>query len=68
MPTKKEKPKTSPSQVAASVKYNETHVVQIKFNFNKVSDADIIEKLQSLPNKQGYVKSLIRKDMENEKK
>lgn len=68
MPIKKDKPKSSPSQVAASVKYNEKHVVQIKFNFNKVTDADIIEKLQSLSNKQGYVKSLIRKDMENEKR
>ena len=64
---KTNKTKSSPSQIAASIKYNAKNVVQIKFNLNKVTDADIIDHLQSLSNKQGYVKSLIRKDMENNK-
>lgn len=53
---------SSPAQVAASTRYNSKNVVQIKFNFNKKTDADIIEKLNSVPNKQGYIKSLIRND------
>ena len=30
---------------------------------NKENDADIIKHLESLPNMQGYIKDLIRKDM-----
>lgn len=29
----------------------------------KTTEADIIEKLDSVPNKSGYIKSLIRKDI-----
>ena len=47
----------------ASTKYNETHVRQIKLNLNIKTDADIIKKLEEVGNKQGYIKSLIRKDM-----
>ena len=52
------------SRVKASVKYNEANVKQIKLNLNIKTDADIIEKLTACSNKQGYIKSLIRKDME----
>jgi hypothetical protein len=62
---KDDKPVSSPARIAASIKYNADHVVQVKFNFNKETDADIIAHLKSLKNKQGYVKSLIRKDMQN---
>lgn len=30
---------------------------------NLVYDADVLEKLDSVPNKQGYIKELIRKDI-----
>lgn len=38
-----------------------TTVVTMKLNNNK--DADILEKLQSVDNKQGYIKELIRDDI-----
>lgn len=31
------------------------------------TEADIIEKLDSVPNKAGYIKELIRRDIENSK-
>jgi hypothetical protein len=34
---------------------------------NKKTDADCINKLESVENKQGYIKNLIRDDMEGEK-
>ena len=34
--------------------------------FHKKSDADIIEKLTSVPNRLGYLRELIRKDINNE--
>ena len=51
------------AHVAASVKYNQKNVKQIKINLNIKTDADIIKALEAVPNKQGYIKDLIRKDM-----
>ena len=39
------------------------NITQVKFSFNNESDADILKKLFEVPNKQGYVKSLIRADI-----
>ena len=38
--------------------------VQVKFKFTKSTDADILEWLSALDNKQGYIKRLIRRDLE----
>lgn len=43
------------------------HTTQFKLRLNNKTDADIIEFLKSLPNKQGYLKELIRKDIESKK-
>lgn len=44
-------------------KYDEANTKQIKLKLNKKTDADILEALESVPNKQGYIKNLIRKDI-----
>lgn len=44
-------------------KYDEANTKQIKLKLNKKTDADILEALESVPNKQGYIKSLIRQDI-----
>lgn len=48
----------------ASTKYNAAHVRQVKLNLNRRTDADILLRLDSLENVQGYIKELIRRDME----
>lgn len=53
----------SKAQIKASMKYNEKNTKQIKFSFNLKTDADILEKLNNVPNKQGYIKELIRNDL-----
>ena len=53
----------SESQKNAGMKYDQNNTRQIKFKFNKKTDADILEKLDSVQNKQGYVKGLIRDDI-----
>ena len=58
---------SSEAQVRASMKYNSANTVQIKFAFNKKTDADVLEKLNSVPNKQGYIKELVRADIMREK-
>ena len=54
------------AQKRARLKYEAEHTTQIKLKLNHKTDADIIEKLQSVDNKQGYIKELIRADMSDE--
>lgn len=51
------------AKVKASMKYNAANVKQVKLNLNKKTDADIIEALAACGNMQGYIKDLIRKDL-----
>lgn len=39
----------------------------IYLKLNKVKDADILEALEGLGNKQGYIKALIRQDLKENK-
>lgn len=47
--------------------YIKENVKQIKFGLNKKTEADLLEWLEEQPNKQGYLKELIRADMERKK-
>lgn len=49
---------------AAMTRYDAENTVQFKMKLNKKTDSDILEKLNLQENKQGYVKKLIRNDME----
>lgn len=55
--------KYSESAKKSLLKYQKANIQQVKFNFHRQYDADILSFLDSLPNKQGYIKSLIRADM-----
>lgn len=54
-------------QKRAQIKYDKANTRKITFKFNLKTDADILEKLDSVNNRQGYIKELIRNDMESEK-
>ena len=51
------------SEIRAATKYNakKTKLLQIRLNLK--TDADILEHLETVPSKMGYVKALIREDM-----
>lgn len=51
------------AQKKASARYDAKATLQIKMKLNTKTDADIISKLDSVENKQGYIKALIRQDM-----
>lgn len=51
------------SQKRATEKYDAANTVQLKMKLNKKTDADILAKLDEVPNKQGYIKQLIRDDL-----
>lgn len=55
----------SDAQKRASAKYDAENTRQIKFKLNLKTDADILEKLDSVENKQSYIKALIRKDIKS---
>ncbi|MCC6095217.1 MAG: hypothetical protein LIV24_09415 [Eubacterium sp.] len=48
----------------AQKRYKKKYVKHVMLSLNKRTDTDIIKKLDSLENKQGYIKKLIRKDIE----
>ena len=50
-------PKSSASQVAASIRYNAKNTTRVALALNNNTDQDIIEHLEAQPNKQGYIKS-----------
>lgn len=58
--------KTRESQVKAVRRYDDAHTVQFRMKLNKKTDADIIEFLGSLPNKQGFLKQIIREHIDIE--
>ena len=55
--------KSTSAQVKASVKYDKknTKIIPVKLNLN--TDRDIIDFLESVDNKQGFIKQLIRGEL-----
>lgn len=48
-------------------RYNRKNTVPVQFRFNRKTDADVIAHLATVENKQGYIKALIRADIEHGK-
>jgi hypothetical protein len=55
--------KTKLSTLEAINRYQKKNVIQLNIRLNKKTDADIIAALDSVGNKQGYIKELIRLDI-----
>ena len=47
----------------SKAKYDKTHMKHYLLKFHLANDADIIEKLNSMESKQGYIRQLIRDDI-----
>lgn len=45
-----------------NARYDKENTKGLYLKFNKKTDADILDFLEDIPNKQGYIKELIRKD------
>lgn len=54
---------TTQAQMNAVRKYDDTHTKQIMLKLNLETDKDILERLEAVGNKQGYIKELIRRDI-----
>lgn len=51
------------SQLRANAKYDKNNTIGLYLKLNKNTDIDIIEHLSGQENKQGYIKLLIRNDI-----
>lgn len=58
----------SEAKLKANEKYLKanTKIVSLRLNYN--TDTDILKKLDEVDSKMGYIKELIRKDLQKEKK
>lgn len=52
------------AQQRAVEKYDRENTVQLHLKLNKKTDADILDYLDGLSNKQGFIKTLIRNAIE----
>lgn len=52
------------ARLRANAKYAKNNMKQVKFSINLNYDADIIERLERCGNVAGYLKELIRSDIE----
>lgn len=53
------------AQLKAGYKYDKANTKQFHLKFNKRTDKDIIERLLGTGNVQGYIKGLVRADIES---
>lgn len=60
--------KTSEAQLRAQIKYEKKNVSQVCLKYVTKNNKEILEKLNSVPSKADYVRQLILKDLEREKK
>lgn len=60
--------KTSAARLRANNKYAKKNVSQICLKYVTKNNKEILEKLNSVPSKADYVRQLILKDLEREKK
>lgn len=57
---------SSEAQRRATAKYDKANRTTIAVKLNRKTDADIIDHLEKIENRQGYIKDLIREDMKGE--
>lgn len=50
-------------ETAAAAQWYKENTTRVQMKLMNTTDADIIEKLNSVDNKQGYIKKLIRDDI-----
>ena len=58
----------SEAKKKANAKYNKAHMKSVLLSFHEENEADILAYLNEQGNKNGYVKELIRADMERKAK
>jgi hypothetical protein len=53
----------SQAQKEAAARYDAHNTVQVHLKLNRITDNDILRRLDEVESKQGYIKQLIRADL-----
>lgn len=56
---------TTEAQKRAVAKYDAENTRRIVLKLNKTTDKDVLDRLDTVGNRQGYIKGLIRKDIKD---
>ena len=67
METKKRKYYYTENSNKRSQRWQAENMTQIAIRYNNINDADILEKLNEVPNKADYIRQLIRADIKRTK-
>lgn len=59
--------KTSKAQLEAVSRYDKNNTKQLHIKLNKNTDADLIQALETVKNKQGLIKQLLREHFSNKR-
>lgn len=51
------------TSLKADTKYKKANIIKVNMSLNRNTDGDILAYIDTIDNKQGYLKSLIREDM-----
>ena len=62
----KDMAKNSAARIKSNAKYDAANTVQVHLKLNKKTDKDVIDKLDTVPSKQTYLKNLVREDLKRQ--
>ena len=54
-------------QYPAQKRYHEKNILHVGINFNRATEPELVEKMESVKNRSAYIKDLVRDDIEREK-
>ena len=63
MPRAKLSPEAAQRKIERDIAYNASNITRLNIALNNKTDADILAYLETIPNKQGLVKRLLRTSM-----
>lgn len=58
--------RSSEARLRANKKYADSNCKSFSIQLNKKTESDILAQLEKQPNRQGYIKDLIRRDISGE--
>lgn len=57
---------TTEAQKKASERYDKANTKLVVLKLNKKTDCDVLDRLDEVPSKQGYIKKLVRDDIKKQ--
>jgi hypothetical protein len=65
--SEQKKPIWYENKIKRNAEYNKNNTVRLEIKINKNTEAEILQHLEQIPNKSGYIKNLIIFDMQKKK-